>query len=306
LPSLHRPQKTLEFDLHESRRSLVLSAVWTTEDERYDKIPHSAWQPAVKGLTADRRDLDLDREVVIKILEERKAEFGFPIVPAGKEAEKLCAWIEKEAPSDYLDWSRDPRLVPGALNIWNVGYHRPSGVGVLQASVHGRWPSASFRVLRETLMVALPTRHSVFTVSHGCIRVSAFLCAFVRDRRRADYPEERHLLVAASDRMNAMIARMIAAQRRLPLPPPLDTIALPPLSPEQQALFRWALDEQGQKEYTELTDGAELGFYDAEWVKLRHVDHHLREPERLSYSDVVTPSEILSYVECLERPLPAG
>ena len=56
----------------------------------------------MRGLTADPADLDLDREVVIKILEGRGAEFGFPITPIGSGAEKLCGWIEKKTPFDYL------------------------------------------------------------------------------------------------------------------------------------------------------------------------------------------------------------
>jgi hypothetical protein len=301
LPDLYAPQKTLEFDFQESSNSLRLTGVWTTKDKRYASIHYSMWQPAVKGLTADRADLDINREVVLKILEDREAEFGFPITPVGS-AEKLCGWLQQEPPSDYMRWCLDPRLVPGQLGIWQAAYHRPSGVGILQFSLQGRWSPASFRVLTETLMIVLPTRHSTFTVSHGHLRVTVFLCA-IPHFGRENFPEERHLLTPAVHRVNAMIARMVAAKRRLPLPPLRDESALLPLSKQQQSLFRWAVEEQGEDEYTELVDGADIDFHQAKWVKLRQVDYGINEPRSFQFSSLVTPSEVLRYVEECERSI---
>jgi hypothetical protein len=96
---------------------------------------------------------------------------------------------------------------------------------------------------------------------------------------------------------------MVAALRRLPLPPPRDEAALPPLSSEQQSLFRWAIEQQGIGEYTKLTDPSNFKFQEAEWIELRAAYWIWRtaEPEQFSWDSFVTPSKILQYVEECER-----
>jgi hypothetical protein len=291
LPEFDVAQKTLEFELKEPHDSLVLTAVWTTEDEKYSGIPYSAWQPAVKGLTADRADLDLDREVVIKILEDRGAQFGFPIVPSGDKPEKLCGWLQEEPPPNFEEWSRDPRLVSGKITVWHSGYHRPSGVGILQFSLEGRWSATAFHTLTQTIHVLLPGRYQIYTVGHGLLRIAVLLY---------DNPENKlsvdgGVMWAAVGRVYAVLARMVAAIRGLPLPPPQDSSALPHLDPRTQSSFDWALKEQGPNGYTEFVDGASVGFEDASWVKLRH-GVSVDEPRRLSLDDLVLPSEITEFV----------
>jgi hypothetical protein len=299
LPSLDAPQRTLEFTLNPSG-VLNLIGVWSTKDERYAAIPDRAWQPAVKGLTADRADLDLHREVVIKILEDRGAEFGFPIVPQGSAPEKLCAWIAEEPPTDFLNWSRDPRLVSGNIGPWQVAYHRPSGVGILQFSLHGRWTSLALQAFMEALRVFLPTRHRNYTVGPGNLRITVFLCEVPNGHSRQD--EEFDLWPVAVDRVYAAIARLVAGTRGLPLPPPRDDSALPPLSFGDRSLFDWATQEQGESDYINLTDQAERGFKNAEWIKLRHRFFGVKEPGSFDFGAVVVPSDIMRYVENHEQP----
>jgi hypothetical protein len=299
LPDFEAPQRTLEFTLDGSE-ALNLTGVWSTMDERYAAIPYQTWQPAVKGLTADRADLDLDREVVIKILEDRRVEFGFPIVPEGSAPEKLCAWIAEEPPTDFLNWSRDPRLVPGSIGPWQVAYHRPSGVGILLFSLHGRWTSLALQAFMEALRVFLPTRHRNYTVDQGNLRISVFLCEVPDGSSRRD--EEFDLWPVAVDRVYAAIARLVAATRGLPLPPPRDDSALPPLSFGDGSLFDLATREQGESDYTKLTDQAEVGFRNADWIKLRHRFFGLKEPRSFDFAEVVTPSDIMRFVENHEQP----
>jgi hypothetical protein len=300
LPDFNPPQRTLEFTLNQSG-VLGLTAVWNTTDERYAAISSEAWQSAVKGLTADRADLDLDREVAIKILEDRRADFGFPIVPVGSAPEKLCAWIAEEPPSDFLNWSREPRLVAGKIGIWQVAYHRPSGVGILQFSIHGRWSSLAFQAFMEALRVYLPTRHRNYRIGQGNLRITVFLCEVPDGESHWD-DQEFDLWLIAVDRIYAAIARLMAATRGLPLKPPQDESALPPLSLGDRSLFDCATSAQGGSEYTELTDQAKINFMRADWIKLRHRFSGVKEPGKFDLKTVVTPSDIVGFVENHEQP----
>jgi hypothetical protein len=299
LPFFWSPQRTLEFDFSSPHLRLDLVAVWTTADDRYRAIPPEAWQPAVKGLIADRSDLDLEREVVIRILEERGAAFGFPILPTGSQAERLCGWLTEELPNDYALWSRDPSLVSEQVAIWQTGYHRETGVGILQFSLGGRWSSSAFRALMQALNILLPTRYHVYTVRQGLLRISLFLCI---DRefppRRTDTSE---LWVTVS-RVYATIARMVAANRSLPLPPPDGESALSPLDSARQSRFEEAVSALGDGEFTRFPDRTADGWLAAPWIKLRqHL--RIREPSRFNFGETVLPSEVLSFVQKNEATL---
>ena len=101
--------------------------------------------------------------------------------------------------------------------------------------------------------------------------------------------------------MYAIIARMVAANRRLPVVPPNEKSALPSLSQDIRSLFRWAVQKQGDAEYTELKDASDLGHDEAEWIKLRQAHIGVLDPRPFSFSSTVTPSEIVDFVERCEQ-----
>lgn len=271
LPNFNAPQRTLEFNLDLDRNILYLVNEWTTDDARYDKLNYYEWQPAIVGLTANRAVSDLDREVVILILEKKGAEFGFPIVPAGRKPEKLCTWLKQEPPSDYMEWGRDPRLVSGGVHGWELLQHQPTGVGILVLNVQGRWSASAFLAMQEALRILLPGRHIIRNLSHGVFRVCIYLSRtgsyqlFDIEQSESDYGFVFKTLKLAT----AVIARMVAASRDLPLLPPTSSSALPPLFSGLASIFKEAADDLGDAEYVEVVDQAKLGFREATWVKLR-------------------------------------
>jgi hypothetical protein len=198
---------------------------------------------------------------------------------------------------DYLNWKWDPRLVPGGIGIWHVGYHRPSGVSILQFCLQGRWKSSAFQAFMESLRVFLPGRYNNYTVDHGVLRVTVYLFSAKEGDTGWRQDEDYGLMPVVIGRVYAIIARMVAATRGLPLPAPLEDSALPPLSPERRALFRWAVGEQIQSEYTKFSDSADFNFYDATWIKLRHRFSGIYEPGSFRFKCVVTPSELLKFVQ---------
>lgn len=308
LPSLNAPQRTLEFEFSEGQKELYLVGEWLADDQRYGQLQYWEWQPAVRGLTADRSDLDLHREVAILILEKKGAEFGFPIVPVGNAPEKLCNWLHQEPPDDYLDWGRDPRLVHNSISPWVAVHHRPSGVGVLVFSLLGPWSAAAFRALHEAMSVMLPKRHRLKIVSQGTVRVCIFLSATPESDRTIpdDYPFETDHARVAIDRTYATIARMVAATRQLPIPSPNKTSALPSLTPLYASLFTQAVKGLGDTEYVEAADATDLRFYDALWIKLHQSLYAERigltsTPCRFNFGDVVTLDDIHRYLHLKEN-----
>ncbi len=272
LPNFSSPQRTLEFEIDQPAGELRLTSEWSSDDERYAPLHYSEWQPAVRGLTADRSDQDLDREGTILILERKGAAFGFPIVPTGDAAEKLCNWLNEEPPADYLEWSRDPRLVSGRIGVWIAAHHRPTGVGMLLFVLQGRWRASAFIALDEALRIMLPSRHRLKIISPGAVRVCVPL-AFTPDvghRIWEDYPRETEIIWPAVNRTYATIARMVAADRQLAVPLPQSVSALPALSDARRSLFAEAVDSLGNDEFPKRVDGAELNFMEATWIKARH------------------------------------
>jgi hypothetical protein len=169
----------------------------------------------VAGLTANRSDVQLDREVAILILEKKGAPFGFPITPDVNTPEKLCGWLQEEPPADYLDWGRDPRLVPGGIGAWQAIQHTATGVGMLVFNLLGRWSSAAFLSLADSMRVLLPSRHKLDILKQGVLRVCICLSVTSRWNRRAPavYEELDTANVTASlQRTYSAIARMAAAK----------------------------------------------------------------------------------------------
>jgi hypothetical protein len=306
LPSLHSPQRTIECTLR-GDRELALVNEWFTDSDKYAAFKHWEWQPAVKGLTANRSDLDLDREVAILILEKKGAAFGYPIVPIGNAPEKLCGWLHEDPPGDYLDWGRDPRLVPEGIGVWQAVEHTASGVGMLVFVLQGRWSAAGFLALNEGLRVLLPTRHSLDVVSQGTLRVC--ICLSVtpgrRNRPSNDQFDTTHATVAVR-RTYAIIARMVAAGRNLPIPPPKKKSAVAPLTEFQCSLFSEATQELGNAEFADAVDQADADYADASWIELRHSYYSERigihsTPLRFSFGEVVTLDDALRYIRFNER-----
>jgi hypothetical protein len=300
LPDFRSPQRTLEFEWRREREELSLTSEWESRDPRYDKLQYWEWQPAVKGLTADRMVPRLEREVAILILEKKGAEFGFPIIPEGRAPVKLCGWLPQNPPEDYLEWGRDPRLTPAQVGFWLTFQHRPTSVGVLVFSIMGRWSSSALLTMNEALRVLLPTRHRVKLSTEGSLRVCIFLATTGGET-------ETEYVGLAIERSYATVARMAAADRQLPVAPPSAASALPPLSRAQASLFAEAADALGDTDYPKAVDQSEPDFGTATWIKLRHSRHNHRiglvyDPPRFDFGDVVTPAELRAYVESKERP----
>jgi hypothetical protein len=129
-------------------------------------------------------------------------------------------------PTDYLDWSRDPRLVPDGIGCWDASEHTDTTVGMLSFVLKGRWSAAAFRALTEAMRVLLPTRHRFRVVSQGAFRVCVFLSA--GDSRWPD--EESAYAHVAVRRIYASLARAVAAYRLLPVVAPRSASLLPELS----------------------------------------------------------------------------
>jgi hypothetical protein len=298
LPSLHAKQRTLEFETDPTSNDLNLVSEWCSSDPNYAKFNYWEWQPAVKGLTADRCIVELDREVAILILEKKGAKFGFPIVPFGDQPEKLCDWLRKEPPEDYLDWGRDPRLVPEGIGPWQAIEHCRTGVGLLVFILQGRWSAAGYRAFIEGMRLMLPTRHRFKVISQGALRASVCLCVNHPSR---DDDEVEHAWKAIH-RTYASVARMVAAGRQLPLPTPESRSAVPALSPFHSALFREAEAALGDAEYAETTDASHSDFYEATWIDLRQSMNSSRiglhsTPPPFSFGDVILLEDIRRYVQ---------
>lgn len=308
LPSLNAAQKTLEFRVDPDGAAFHLESVWSSDDPRYGAFHYSEWQPAVRGLTADRADLDLDREVAILILEKKGAEFGFPIVPAGSAAEKLCTWLHEEPPEDYLQWGRDPRLVSYSFGPWDALHHASTGVGMFLCVLQGRWSASAFWAMNEALRTLLPGRFRLRIVSRGAVRLCVFL-SLSQNGRNAHFVDrtnvERTYLRSGLDRTYAVIARMVAAMRQIPVPPPSHASALPPPSTEQGEIFKMAEQELERKEYPNVVELWEVAHGISEWSKLRHQGwpELTSTPLPFRFGDVVTLDELRAYIAEREVPL---
>lgn len=309
LPSLHAPQKTLEFRLDSTGEAFHLESEWSSSDKRYGPLGYWEWQPAVEGLTADRADLDLDREVAILILEGKGAEFGFPIVPSGSSAEKLCSWLREDPPEDYLEWGRDPRLVSHKIGPWGTLHHVATGIGVLVCVLHGRWSAPAFWAMNEALRTLLPSRFRLRIVTQGAVRICVFL-SLTRNEHNAHFVDraevERDYLRAGLDRTYATIARMVAALRQLPVPPPNHASALPTLSKQQREILEMAEEEMGDSEYPNVVERWEIELGESEWIKL-HQEGTLglaSTPVQFNFGDVITVDDLRTYLAEKEAPLP--
>jgi hypothetical protein len=309
LPSLSSSQRTVEFIMSEDNKEIKLVNEWFTNDKRYAAFEYWEWQPVVAGLTANRSDVQLDREVAILILEKKGAPFGFPITPDVNTPEKLCGWLQEEPPADYLDWGRDPRLVPGGIGAWQAIQHTATGVGMLVFNLLGRWSSAAFLSLADSMRVLLPSRHKLDILKQGVLRVCICLSVTSRWNRRAPavYEELDTANVTASlQRTYSAIARMAAANRELPLPPPTPHAAVSRLSSFHRALFDEAARALGEAEYVPATDQADSDFDQANWIKLHHSFDSWRigitsTPLPFDFCAVATLDDVRRYLEQHER-----
>jgi hypothetical protein len=310
LPSLDAAQKTLEFELDRARNELVVTSEWTTEDSRYGPIAYYEWQPAVAGLTASRSVFDLDREVVIRLLEQKGAPFGYPIIPRSAHGpEKLCEWVHEEPPQDYMEWNRDPRLVPDGTGHWATVYHRSSGAWLLVFMLRGRWAAPAFYAMNQALRTLFPERHRVRVVSTGSVRISLLLGASSLHGWPVDtdVPTARRTCLRTLRLSYSLVARMAVAGRGIPVPPADASSSVPPPSGWQLSVLEQAESTIGEAEYPQLD-------YDegSDWVKL-HDDVPWEQtglhsmPAGFSFGDVAVADEALAYIartEAAEREAP--
>jgi len=293
LPNFSSAHRTLEFVLNAEGSRARLRAVWTPSDERYGKIDYHIWQPSVATLTADRVVPCLEREVTLRLLEQAGTEFGFPVTAGEREPKRLCGWIEQLPPYDFMEWGRDPRLVSGRLGPGQYLLHTPSGIAVYSLLLVGRWSAAAFRTLSEALTVNLPNRHRIDVLGQGRVRLAVFLGdARGQDRGRA---------FLAHRRVFAAVARMYAALRELPVPPPDGSVALPRLDDRTTSRFDRVCEDFGEGDTIALTSTAGPGNETAPFNKLGETPegHSLgfaSEPG-LDLDSLVTHRDIVRFVQ---------
>lgn len=293
LPNFSLPHQTLEFTVPEKGSVVRLKSIWSTRDERYRKIDYQIWQPSVAKLTADRVVPCLEREGAIRILERLGAEFGFPLTSGENDAKKLCGWIEQLPQYECMEWGRDPRLVAGCLGPMHYAWHEPSGIAILTLMLFGRWSAMALRALNEALEINLPSRHRIAVLGQGRIRIAVFLAdAAKRDRGRA---------FLAQRRMFAAVARMYAALRELPVPPPDGSVALPQIDEETKTRFDFVCDSILKGDEMEVVGASEPDFDDAPIKRLSEtaVGRSLgfsQEPD-LDLDTLITHRDIVQFVQ---------
>lgn len=272
LPDIDVPQRTLEFEPREG--GYGLTGERKPLDPLLQGIAYWEWQPAVADLFADRVPINMAREAALLILRKKGAPLGFPVGPRGAGLVPLCEWVGPDrAPEDYLEWGRDPRLVPGKVTLQATALHRPTGVAFLSYCLQGSWTPGAILALREGLEVLLPERAVLREVEYGAIRVDVFLGL-------RDGPPVDTLKIFLRNR--AAILRMDAATRDISVPPPLPANAVAPPGEADAKTFREVFDLIGDdQEYPKLTDSAAGGFWEADWIKLRqdHLTETFERPE---------------------------
>lgn len=294
LPDFQHGHQTLEFG--RSAKGWELAGVWEPLDAALGPMEVEAWQPAVAGLFADRTPISMEREATLLILGRQGAPLGYPVAPRGGEAVRLCAWVGPEqAPGDdYFEWGRDPRLVAGHAAMVRTIYHRPRDIGFLNFALQGRWSPLAFSTLNEAMRVLLPGRRLMRVVEYGSVRVGVYLGSTSTGEAPTPVIFRRYL---------AARLRMQAALRDIAVEPPLASSAVPAPSESETRRFAEVFDLVGDRECPPLVDGADAGFWAADWVKLRQVYSGIfpePEPPNVDHSPAATASGLRQLLAELE------
>jgi hypothetical protein len=255
----HYQQCTLEFrDLPSG--DFVLHSIWRTNDLRYGCIPYYGWQPAVTGITANRVVPSLTREVVLKILESRNAEFGFPLTSGHPYADLLCGWIKQEPPNDFMEWGRDPRLTPGFFRPTYHIFDTRTNMAVYSVYLQGGWGAQGFTALVDALATYLPGRHRLEVLTHGEARLTVLL---LEDCTNMVHLDQSYDLTFAS------MARMEAAGRGVPVPPPDAACRIERPTSSVTNEFIDLCSAFGKNLSIEVSDAADDPFRRTRFLKLR-------------------------------------
>jgi len=288
---------TLEF--HErGRTEFMLHSIWKTEDPRYSCVPHNDLQPAIKGLTANRVVPSLYREVVIRILESRKADFGFPLTSGEHKPNKLCGWIQEQPPNDFMEWGRDPRLIAGKLSPTYHIYDTDVDVAILVTDIQGAWSSHGFNALIAALARHLPNRYQLAVIEHGIVRLNVYLGA----------NDDLDNLMRSYDLIFAAFARMEAAVQGWPVQVLSTDNSLATLSEELSCRFKDACSAIGKETHIELTDSAKPLAKRTRLRKLRqaHYHHGSRFDPKRYYefeASFATHNELIDFVTKMETKM---
>jgi hypothetical protein len=285
----HHGQATLEFrDLPSGH--FVLRSIWRTNDPRYHCVPPSDWQPAVRGLTANRVVPNMEREVALRILEARKADFGFPLTSGRSHPEKLCGWIEQEPPNDYMEWGRDPRLIAGKFEPTFSIFDSETEMSVYCAFLQGAWTSQAFNALTDSLAAYLPGRHRLQVISHGEARLIVLLL---------EEPGTTSGLDHVYDLTFAAFARMQAATRGVPAPPLNARRSIKAPSTFVAEQFLTVCSDLCKDEYIQVSDTADAT--QTRYRKLRQQVWCERERRYYDEGPFATRKSLAQYIERIEN-----
>jgi hypothetical protein len=284
----HGRPSTLEFRELPSGH-FGLHSVWRTKDPRYSCIPPRDWLPAVSGLTANRVVPNMEREVAIRILEGRKADFGFPLTSGQPHAEKLCGWIQEEPPNDYMEWGRDPTLISGKFEPTYSIFDTETEISVYCAYLQGAWTSQAFNALIDTLAAYLPGRHRLQVISRGEARLIVLLL---------EEPGDTAGLDEAYDLTFVAFARMQAASRGVAVPPLNTRCSIRPPARSKTDQFFALCSDLCKDESIDISDSADLE--QTRYRKLRQ--QYWCERERRYYDAVPFPTRkaIVQFIERIE------
>ncbi|MFE5564806.1 TIR domain-containing protein [Amycolatopsis japonica] len=298
LPGIrHRPQTTRELRLFGDR--IVVSAEWTATGPEWAPIPSGrVFAEHLSGLMADRKGCDMGREGTLKILIDRGARFDFPVGPPGAGPETLCRWRAEEPRDIAFDLDRNPLLVGPAIDLFGTVYHVPTGTGMAVYRVQGGWSDPALHELHRACQALLPHRHVIKAIGYGVRRVCVYL-GNIRSylealdvRRETD---DAHAL-RAMHLSAAVLARMLAKEREVPLGSPAEDSGLPKPPSNAWGSFLNAENELGDREYAPAEDAAASDLRGAVWTKLRQTTSIDVEVARFRFDEVVSNDELVRYV----------
>lgn len=304
-------QKTFEFELYGSTiKKLALVAEWIPVEPGWEMISSAEFHQNISGISADRSGCNMEREATIKVLEQRGVSFRFPVAPQAGAPERFCEWLQAEPAGLLFDWDRNPHLVDPGLSVWNSIYHEESGEGILLFGVQGGWSNSALYSFEDTLDLLLPTRYVRTPLGSGLMRICVHLSHTPPRPMPLDdirmYKFDTENVWPAVRKVYAAIGRMIAAEREIPVAPPKADGALPKLDAMQASLFERAVESLGSLEYPEKVKDYPGDSDIRGWSKLHHSPYYQRigvyqTITSFSFSDVVTKSELLAYIESCER-----
>ena len=259
LPIPYTPQATYEFAFLPS--SLELKFVWEPIRNEMMSIENSEWHHYLDGLKSDRIPKNMDREVVIHILNSKQAKLSFPVSPNLSGPEALCGWeYDSNYVEDLYEWSRDPRLIEAGIACQNSAYHRPSETALFSMCLQGRWSPSAFNTLNKSLTFYLKNRYTIRVIKYGAILLTFFLGS------RCGSPQTAKQVIKRRD---SVLLRTIGSLRDYRIGPLEDKFAMSPVNKDEYESYKSAVLSLGDRYYPPLADSAAAAFATADWVKLR-------------------------------------